>query len=145
MKILVLHGPNLNLLGEREPEIYGAWTLAEINQALVEQSHQTRTELRILQSNHEGVLIDAVHDARLWGQGILINPGAFTHTSLALRDALAAVRLPAVEVHLSNIHAREEFRRQSLIAPVCIGQISGFGHRSYLLGLQALVEHLLAL
>jgi 3-dehydroquinate dehydratase-2 len=145
MKILVLHGPNLNLLGEREPEIYGAWTLAEINQALVEQSRQTRTELRILQSNHEGVLIDAVHDARLWGQGILINPGAFTHTSLALRDALAAVRLPAVEVHLSNIHAREEFRRQSLIAPVCIGQISGFGHRSYLLGLQALVEHLLAL
>jgi 3-dehydroquinate dehydratase-2 len=145
MKILVLHGPNLNLLGEREPEIYGAWTLAEINQALVEQSHQTRTELRILQSNHEGVLIDAIHDARLWGQGILINPGAFTHTSLALRDALAAVRLPAVEVHLSNIHAREEFRRQSLIAPVCIGQISGFGHRSYLLGLQALVEHLLAL
>jgi 3-dehydroquinate dehydratase-2 len=145
MKILVLHGPNLNLLGEREPEIYGAWTLAEINQALVEQSHQTRTELRILQSNHEGVLIDAVHDARLWGQGILNNPGAFTHTSLALRDALAAVRLPAVEVHLSNIHAREEFRRQSLIAPVCIGQISGFGHRSYLLGLQALVEHLLAL
>ncbi len=143
MRILILHGPNLNLLGTRQPEIYGRWTLAEINDMLIEQAHKTNTELRIMQSNHEGALLDAIHDARLWGQGILINPGALTHTSYALRDAIAAVGLPAVEVHLSNIHAREEFRRQSLIAPVCVGQISGFGWRSYRLGLAALLDHLL--
>ncbi len=143
MRILILHGPNLNLLGTRQPEIYGRWTLAEINDMLIKQAHQTNTELRIMQSNHEGALLDAIHDARLWGQGILINPGALTHTSYALRDAIAAVGLPAVEVHLSNIHAREEFRRQSLIAPVCLGQISGFGWRSYRLGLAALLDHLL--
>jgi 3-dehydroquinate dehydratase-2 len=143
MRILILHGPNLNLLGARQPEIYGHWTLAEINDMLIEQAHKTNTELRIMQSNHEGALIDAIHDARIWGQGILINPGALTHTSVALRDAIAAVGLPAVEVHLSNIHAREEFRRQSLIAPVCVGQISGFGWRSYRLGLAALIDHLL--
>ena len=140
LKVLVLHGPNLNLLGRREPEIYGSMSLSDIDAVLNEQAAKHNITLRIVQSNHEGVLIDAIHAAIGWADGILINAGAFTHTSIALRDALAVVSLPAVEVHLSNIYAREAFRHRSLIAPVCVGQISGFGWRSYLLGLTALVD-----
>lgn len=138
--ILVLHGPNLNLLGKREPGVYGVVTLDEINQMLERESQVLQVKSVALQSNHEGALVDAIHSALDQHEGILINPGAYTHTSVALRDAIAAVNLPTVEVHLSNIYRREEFRHHSYIAAVAIGQISGFGVESYRLGLHALVN-----
>lgn len=140
--ILVLHGPNLNLLGRREPEVYGSVTLDEINSRLVEAGDRLNCKIMVLQSNHEGVLVDAIHDALGKYQGIIINAGAYTHTSIALRDALAGIAIPVVEVHLSNIYQRENFRHHSYIAPIAVGQISGFGAESYYLGLQALVNHL---
>lgn len=145
LSILVLHGPNLNLLGLREPGIYGSVTLDQINRLLEEEGQKLHSRILALQSNHEGVLVDAIHQAREQHQGILINAAAYTHTSVALRDALAAVDLPVVEVHLSNIYRREAFRHHSFIAPVAVGQISGFGAQSYRLGLQALVNHVRAL
>jgi len=142
MKILVLHGPNLNLLGTREPGVYGTVTLASINSAIAELAVQLGASIDIFQSNSEGALIDAIQGAAVNHDGILMNPAAYTHTSIALRDAIAATGLPVVEVHLSNIHAREPFRHNSFIAPVAIGQIAGFGPDSYLLGLEALVRHI---
>lgn len=142
--ILVLHGPNLNLLGLREPEIYGSTTLAQVDSLLEEESKRLQVDISCLQSNHEGVLVDAIHQAKENCHGIVINAGAYTHTSVAIRDALAGVEIPTVEVHLSNIYRREEFRHHSYIAPIAIGQISGFGVNSYILGLQALVNYLKA-
>ena len=142
ISILVLHGPNLNLLGLREPGIYGSVTLSEIDNNLKFQAEQLQVSLTCLQSNHEGTLVDAIHNALDQHQGIVINAGAYTHTSVAIRDALAGVRIPTVEVHLSNIYTREEFRHHSYIAPIAIGQISGFGANSYYLGLQAIVKYL---
>jgi 3-dehydroquinate dehydratase-2 len=142
VEILVLHGPNLNMLGLREPEVYGSLSLAQIDRMLAEDAAALGITLTTLQSNHEGALVDAIHAAFGQQQGILINPGAYTHTSVAIRDAIAAVNLPTVEVHLSNVYKREEFRHHSFIAPVAIGQISGFGANSYRLGLRALVTHL---
>lgn len=137
-QILLLHGPNLNLLGLREPDVYGRVDLAEINRRAAEEGAELGLELRCEQSNHEGVLIDHLHDARTWAQGVIINPAGYTHTSVALRDAVAAIALPVIEVHLSNTQAREPFRHTSLIAPVCVGTIAGFGWRSYIVALHAM-------
>lgn len=138
--ILVLHGPNLNLLGEREPEVYGRTTLAEIDESLANLGAELGVAVETFQSNHEGQLVDRIHAARGCVGAIVVNAGGFTHTSVALRDALAAADVPIVEVHLSNIHRRESFRHVSLIAGIALGQISGFGPQSYLLGLRAAVE-----
>jgi 3-dehydroquinate dehydratase-2 len=139
-EILVLHGPNLNLLGDREPEVYGKLTLPEVDRMLVALGMELALKVRSFQSNHEGALIDAIQEARGWAAGIIFNPGGYTHTSVALRDAIAAINLPVVEVHLSNVYAREEFRQHSLIAPVCLGTIAGFGWYSYALAIYALGE-----
>ncbi|HEY9624178.1 MAG TPA: type II 3-dehydroquinate dehydratase [Crinalium sp.] len=139
---MVLHGPNLNLLGQREPGIYGHVTLESINSSLEEDAKLLEIKLSAFQSNHEGALVDAIHAALRVHDGLLINAGAYTHTSVAIRDAISAVSIPTVEVHLSNIYRRESFRHHSYIAPIAIGQISGFGAESYRLGLRALVHHL---
>jgi 3-dehydroquinate dehydratase-2 len=140
MKVLVLHGPNLNLLGTREPEIYGSMTLGDINTQLLELGKEFGAQLKCCQSNHEGELIDALQDAQAWADGVIFNPGGYTHTSVALRDAIAALKIPVIEVHLSNVYAREEFRHHSMISAVCQGKIVGFGWRSYTLALRALGE-----
>jgi 3-dehydroquinate dehydratase-2 len=142
MEILLINGPNLNLLGTREPGIYGTATLADIETLSRQHAQQRGVDLRTFQSNHEGAILDAIHDARSYAAGIVINAGAYTHTSIAIRDAITSVGLPAVEIHLSNVHARETFRHHSYLAAVCVGQISGFGVNSYILGIDALLYHL---
>ena len=144
IKILILHGPNLNLLGTREPEVYGSLTLAEIDERLVTEGEKLGLEIRTFQSNSEGALIDALQEARNWASGVIFNPGGYTHTSVALRDAVTAIGIPVVEVHLSNVYSREEFRQHSMISAACKGKIVGFGWRSYWLALYALREMLAA-
>jgi len=140
MKVLLLHGPNLNLLGTREPEVYGSMTLDDINEKMIVLGKELGAEVKCLQSNHEGALIDALHDARMWASGVVFNPGGYTHTSVALRDAISAIVIPVIEVHLSNVYAREEFRHTSFVSAVCKGKVSGFGWRSYELGLRGLID-----
>lgn len=139
-RILIIHGPNLNLLGEREPDVYGRLTLSDIDAKLGDAAKKAGVELEIIQSNHEGAIVDIIHAARGNHDAIVINPGAYTHTSVAIRDAISAVGVPTVEVHLSNIYRREEFRRHSFIAEVAVGQVSGFGADSYMLGLRAAMK-----
>jgi 3-dehydroquinate dehydratase II len=141
-RILVLNGPNLNLLGTRQPEVYGSTTLAMIDELCMSHGNSLGLDVSCFQSNHEGALIDAIHAAKGTQEGIILNAGAFTHTSVALMDSISSVQLPLVEVHLSNIHAREEFRHRSYVAPVALGQICGFGGHSYVLALDALKVHL---
>ena len=138
-KILVMNGPNLNLLGTREPEIYGSLTLADIHERLRQRANEADLDIEFMQSNHEGVLVDAIQRARRTADYIILNAGAFTHYSIALRDAIAAVNVPVIEVHLSNIHQREEFRHKSVIAPVVLGQIAGFGAESYMAALEIII------
>ncbi len=138
--VLVLHGPNLASLGRREPEIYGSLSLADIDSLIYHRANELKLDVRIHQSNHEGALIDLIEEHQAWAEGIIINAGALTHTSIALRDAIAGARLPTIEVHLSNTQARERFRKVSMIAPVCVGSIAGFGAQSYLLALQAMSD-----
>ncbi len=141
-KILVINGPNLNLLGVREPEVYGHGSLDELLDELRSYASQRRVELTDFQSNSEGELVDAIHEARTSVDGIVLNPGAYTHYSIAIRDAIAGVGLPVVETHLSNVHAREPFRRESVLAPVCVGVVAGFGRHSYFVALDALLRYL---
>lgn len=140
-KILVIHGPNLNLLGEREPGVYGTDSFESINNEIIDHAMNCKMHCEVFQSNHEGEIIDELHLARKKYDAVVLNAGAYTHYSYAIRDAIAAIKIPVIEVHLSNIHARDEFRSRSVIAPVCMGQISGFGKNSYLLAVDALYHH----
>ena len=142
MNILVINGPNLNLLGEREPELYGTESLEDIMKWLQKSTEGSKHSFKCFQSNHEGELINFIHNERSWAEGILINPAAFTHYSIAIRDAISAIKLPAVEIHISDIHSREDFRKISVIKPVCIGQVCGLGKNSYIKGLNLLINKL---
>lgn len=140
MNILIINGPNLNLLGRREPGVYGNDSLEELQREILENAKQMDVEVDFFQSNHEGAIIDALHQAMDSYDGVVLNAGAYTHYSYAIRDAIAAIKIPVVEVHISNVHSREEFRHTSVIAPVCVGTIAGFGKNSYILGLRAAAD-----